>query len=265
MEEGLRRRLSILFCLAILSSFVWSLPAAEAQQAPGNVPASLPSDVDLDAMLAGRKWNDLGATLSRPLPPDEITRKLNWLKTRMVNGAGFFVPLLYARDLWSIGSTLKEGDPNKDMRLSAAMISLYTYELIVIDGFKCEDRSAPGNRVTQLFKSRAAALTFLKQQPADVKSKIIDTAIALEQKTAPLRKDDDLVCRDGLDQMRTGLERGTQQEVPTPEGHFGRTIAVTPPVDYAPKFVTSDVYHPLQDKARADMRDRLSKLVGASP
>jgi hypothetical protein len=107
-------------------------------------------------------------------------------------------------------------------------------------------------------------LAFLKQQQPDVKSKIIDTAIALEQKTAPLRKDDDLICRDGLDQMRASLEHGTQQEVSTPEGHIGKTIAVTPPADWAPKFVASDVYRPLQDKARAEMRERLLKLVGSS-
>ena len=172
--------------------------------------------------------------------------------------------MLYARDLWTIGNALKVDDPNKDPRLSAAFISLYAYELIIVDGFKCEDRSAPDNRVTQLLMKRATDFDFLKQQQPDIRSKIVDIAIALEQKTAPLRKDDDLICRDGLDQWRASTERGTQQEVSTPKGHFGKTIAVTPPADWAPKFVTPDVYRPLQAKARADMRERLLKLVGRS-
>ena len=182
----------------------------------------------------------------------------------MENGGGLLLPIVYARDLWVIGSTLKVDDPDKDMRLSAALISLYAYELIVIDGAKCEDRSAPNHRATQLLTSRAATLAFLKQQPPESKSKVVDVAIALERKTAPLRKDDDLICRGGLDQMRAGLERGTQQETPTTSGHVGKTIAVAPPPDWAPKFVSPDVYRPMQDKARASMRESLLKLVEQS-
>jgi hypothetical protein len=180
----------------------------------------------------------------------------------MDNGGGFFLALLYARDLWNVGDSAKIADPAKDPRLTAGLISLYAFELIVIDGTKCEDRSAPDNRLSQLLTQRAAALNFLKQQPPDIKGKIVDIAIALERKTAPLRKDDDLICRDGMDQMRAGLERGTQQEVPNTSGHVGKTIAVTPPPDWTPKFVSPDVYSPLQVKARADMRGNLLRLTG---
>jgi hypothetical protein len=261
----LRQRHSVLSILTLVSGVVLFFSAATAQQPPAPAPsAGLASDTDLDALLAAQNWNELGAALSRPYTKDEIKRKLNWLKTRMENGAGFLVPLLYARDLWVLGNSLKVDDPAKDMRVSAAMISLYAYELIAIDGLKCEDSSAPSHRATQLFGARAATLAFLKQQPPDLKSKIVDIAIALEQKTAPLRKDDDLICRDGMNQMRAGLERGKQQEIPTPEGHIGKTIAVTPPADWVPKFVAPDVYRPLQDKARASMRENLLKLVGIS-
>ena len=259
----MRRRLSVLLIPAIFSVVVLFVSTATAQQPSANAPsAELASDADLDALLTARDWNALGAALSRPGTNEEIRRKLNWLKTRMEDGGGFFLPLLYARDLWVIGNSLKVDDPVRDARVTAGLISLYTYELIVIDRLKCEDRSAPSNRATQLFANRAATLAFLKQQPADLKSKIVDIAIALEQKTAPLRKDDDLICRDGLDQMRASLEQGKQQEVPTPEGHIGKTIAVTPPANWVPKFAPPDVYRPLQDKARAGMRENLLKLIG---
>jgi hypothetical protein len=259
----MRQRLSVVLILTIVSAVVLCSSLATAQQQPAAAPAAgLASDTDLDALLASRDWNALGAALSQPVTKDYIRRKLSWLKTRMENGAGFLVPLFYARDLWVIGSALKVDDPAKDMRVSAGLVSLYAYELIAIDGLECEDRSAPGNRATQLFTSRAAAFTFLKQQPPDLKSKIVDIAIALERKTSPLRKDDDLICRGGLEQIRAGLERGQQQQVPTPEGHIGKTIAVTPPADWVPKFVAPDVYRPLQDKARATMRENLLKLIG---
>ena len=113
---------------------------------------------------------------------------MNWLQTRIWSGGGFFLGILYSRDLWVTGSALNVDDPAKDLRLTAGLIALYTYQLILIDGAKCEDRSAPDNRMSQLFSARAATLVFLKKQPADLKSKIVDLSIALEKKTAPLRR-----------------------------------------------------------------------------
>ena len=149
----------------------------------------------------------------------------------MENGGGLLLPTIYARDLWAIGSNLKVSDPNTDMRVSAALISFYAYEITIIDGAKCEDQSAPSNRVSQLLRNGAATFAFLKQQPPDLKMKVVDVAIALERKTAPFRTDDDLICRGGMDEMKASLERGKQQEVPNTTGHYGKTIAVTPPPD----------------------------------
>jgi hypothetical protein len=257
----LGRRLLILLALTIFSAFVPFLSAAKAQEPPSNTSATLPSDADLDALLAVRNWDALGAALSRPGTNEEIVRKLNWLKTRMENGGGLLLPTIYARDLWAIGINLKVSDPNTDMRVSAALISFYAYEITIIDGAKCEDQSAPGNRVSQLLRNRAATFAFLKQQPLDLKMKVVEVAIALERKTAPLRKDDDLICRGGMDEMKASLERGTQKEVPNTTGHYGKTVAVTPPPNWTPKFVPPSVYRPMQDKARADMRESLLNLV----
>jgi hypothetical protein len=179
----------------------------------------------------------------------------------MENGGGLLLPTIYARDLWAIGINLKVSDPNTDMRVSAALISFYAYQITIIDGAKCEDQSALGNRVSQLLNNRAATFAFLKQQPLDLKMKVVEVAIALERKTAPLRKDDDLICRGGMAEMKASLERGTQKEVPNTTGHYGKTIAVTPPPDWTPKFVPPSVYRPMQDKARASMRESLLNLV----
>jgi hypothetical protein len=257
----LDRRFLILVVSAIFSASVPFLSAAKAQEPPANTSTPLPSDADLDALLAARNWDALGAALSRPGTNQEIARKLNWLKTRMENGGGLLLPTIYARDLWAIGINLKVNDPNTDMRVSAALISFYAYEITVIDGAKCEDQSAPSNRVSQLLRNRAATLAYLKQQPLDLRMKVVEVAIALERKTAPLRKDDDLICRGGMDEMKASLERGTQQEVPNTTGHYGKTIAVTPPPDWTPKFVPPSVYRPMQEKARADMRESLLNLV----
>jgi hypothetical protein len=238
-----------------------SSPAAVAQQSPPDTSYSLPSDAYLDALLAARNWKGLGGALSHPGKSEDVWRRMNWLRTRVENGAGFFLSIIYARDLWGVGNLQKINDPARDLRTSAAVISLYTYELIMIDGSKCEDHTAPENRGIQLFRSQAATFAFLKQQSPDLKSKMVDLAIALEQKTAPLRADDELMCRDGLDQMKAGLDRDLQQGVPTPAGQVGKTVAVAPPPGWTPKFVSPDAYRPMQDKIRAGMRENLLKLV----
>ena len=180
----------------------------------------------------------------------------------MMDGGGFLIPLVYARDLWMVGDVVKSSDPTKDVRVTAGMLALYVYELIAIDGAKCEDRSAPENRMTQLFAKQTVIFAFLKSQEQSQKLAILDTAIKLEKSTAPRRRDDDLICRGGLDEMMAGLENGTQQQVPTAPGQIGKTIAVTTPSGWSPKFVQPDVYLPMQDKARGDMRGNLLKLVG---
>jgi hypothetical protein len=38
-------------------------------------------------------------------------------------------------------------------------------------------------------------------------------------------------------------------------------VAVEPPPDWTPKFVSPSVYTPMQDKARSEMRASLLKLI----
>ena len=257
----MRHRVFVLFAVAAISAIVWPTVPAQTQ---ANVASSSPvPETELDALLAARNWNTLGAALSQP-GIDELIRRMRWMKAHVDSDGGFFLATLYARDLWALGGFLKADNPEKDVRYTAALISLYAYELIVIDGAKCEDWSAPSNRLTQLMTQRSATLAFLKQLPSETKSGVVDVAIALERKTAPLRKDDDLMCRGGLAEIQAGLEKGTQQETPNTKGYVGKTIAVSPPSNWSPKFVTPDVYRPKQDKARAGMREDLLKFVGFS-
>jgi hypothetical protein len=104
-------------------------------------------------------------------------------------------------------------------------------------------------------------LAYLKQRPNEWKISVVNIAIAFEKKTANLRREDDLICRGGLEEYRVSLERGTQHEVPKPDGHFGKTMDVRPPADWVPNFVPPAVYQPLQEKARIDMRAMLLQLI----
>lgn len=220
---------------------------------------SAPGDGNLDALLAAKDWNKLGAALSRP-DRDEKT-SLDWMKAKLLSGGWYFVSVLYSRDLWSIGALAKVDDPQKDLRLTAGMVTLYTAAVILVDGSKCEDRTAPAHRMDQLFQARVATLAFMKRQPPVNKQKAIELAVALEAKTAAARGSDDLVCRDGMAEMRAGLERGTQHTVPTAPGAFGKSVAVEAPPDWHPTILPEQDYVPKQEAARAKLKTTLANFV----
>ncbi len=198
----------------------------------------------------------------QPSYASDFNRKLSWLKARMDNGGSFYFALLYARLLWGFYEDKKIEDPAKDPRVTAGAVMLYVVELLQIDGARCEDRTASGARVHQVLIGDGATFAFLRQLPEEWKAKAVDTAIAIEQKTSPLRTDDDLLCRGGLAAMQAG---GTQKEVPSRPGTIGKTIEVTPPADWSPKFVAPDVYLPKQAEARAKMRETLLTIVQPLP
>jgi hypothetical protein len=261
MAHGFRRRFgSLIFAGAALFNVTLG-PAFAHEGATASASSALPADKALDAMLAARDWNGLAAALSQPSDDASLVRALDWLQAKVTAGGGFMIALMYARELWTVGEAIKLEDPGKDLRVTAGMMMLYAVELIAIDGAKCEDESAPGHRLDQISEADAAIFKFLRSQSADMKSKVVDTALALEQRTAPLRKDDDMICRGGLAEMLAGLEHGSQKKVPDASGHHGNDVEVTAPPGWAPKFVPPSTYGPLQETARASMRENLLTLV----
>jgi hypothetical protein len=255
-------RLRALLATSLLVTLLSSVsPISASSEDVSTVPAGAPpTNAELDALLEARDWGRLSSALLSP-PSDAVKRYLDWLQVKLAGGAGFLVAYSYMRYLWIAGNASKVDDPGRDLRVTAGMIALYAYELIVIDGAKCEDKSAPDNRMSQLLSLNPATLSFLKSRPAELKEKVVALALALEKRTAMLRRDDDLLCRNGLDEMKAGLERGTQREVPNTSGYYGRRVLVAPPPDWVPKFVPPQTYVPIQNTARAEMREALRELI----
>lgn len=251
-----------LFCIAVLLAITGlaSVRPATAQRQP-QAAAVLPSNEELDALLAARKWDELGAALSGATGGEPFARMMDWLQAKINVGGGFFLVFRYANDLWNAGNAAKVQDPNKDMRMTAAFMTLYAYELVVIDGAKCADGSAAGPRLDQLLMYDAPILKYLATKPAKLKTKTVDLAVAFEKHTAPLRKDDDVLCRGGLGELMAGFEGGTTTEAPPQPGQPGQSFEVTAPPGYAPQFVTPQEYMPLQKKARLELRAELLGMV----
>jgi hypothetical protein len=231
-----------------------------AQQAPA---ATLPSDDQLDALLAARKWDDLGTALSLATSGEPVVRMMSWLRSRIDSGGGSMLGFIYANNLWSLGSAKRIDDPDREarVRVAAGVIILYTYELIAIDGAKCGDRASPHYRMELLAMNNGPALAYLRAKPDDIKAKVVEMAIALEKKTAPLRKADDWLCRRRMELMRAGIEAQKAREAQSPTGQVGTTRAVDPLIDHVPGFLTPELYLPVQERARSNMKADLLKFL----
>jgi hypothetical protein len=263
---GAKRMFMLIVALALLFVIPPHVDAGEkpsdptkSETRPGA--ASLPSDEQLDALLAARNWDGLVTAFEGVRSDESLVRALDWLDARINSGGGSLLGFLYTRFLWDLRSPQNVNDPDKDPRLRAGLMVLYTLQLIIIDGTKCADQSAPGHRIDQLLADYGPVIQYLKTKRAKLKAKVIDAAIALEKRTAPLRKDDDLLCRGGLEEMMAGIEAGRTNQVPTPPDQIGKTIVVDPPPDYAPKFVAPETYKPMQAKARSEIRSDLLKML----
>ena len=248
-------------CLVVLGWICCINPSLAQSQTPARV-SMLPADAEMDALVAARNWNGLSTALSQATDGEPFMRKMTWLHSRISAGGPSLLVFKAIADTWRIGVNLKAPDPTKDFRITAGMLTLYTYELILIDGARCEDQTAPAHRADQLMKIGGPALAYLKAQSNEVTTHAVDDAIALEKQTAPLRKEDDLLCRDGMAQMKAGLANGKLHEVTSPSGQ--KTTAVEAPADWAPAMLPPEKYQPVQDKARAEMKPALLQLAGIS-
>lgn len=229
------------------------------QDAPADAPFTVPPDDRLDALLAAQDWHGLYQALAPATAGDELLKAMAWMNAKIQSSGGAsLLGFIYARDLWGVGNKMKIDDPDRDPRVTAGMIVLYTYELVVIDGTICADRTAPARRIGQLALN--PALAFVKAQPTDLKGRLIDTAIALETRTAALRPSDDLPCRNGMEAFAEGTYSAAAAPSPRP-GQFGKTVGGQAAADRSPRLLPPETYKPMQEKARAGMRAALARLV----
>jgi hypothetical protein len=89
-------------------------------------------------------------------------------------------------------------------------------------------------------------------------------SLGFEKATSALRRNDDVLCSGGLDQMSAGLAaNGTKPmtEVQSAPGIIGRTVLVPTAPGYKAQFVTEAVWRPKQDALRVTMPATLTKLL----
>jgi len=226
------------FFILSISFLFSSLAIAQADQPDSRIEPQSLSNAELDALLANRQWNKLGVALTfRSGNRADFIRTLDWLEDRIAHGAGVTLSMVLARDLWNVGNIVKGDTPDTDFRMRAALMTLYAYEQIMIDGATCSDPTAPAGRLEILMMTRKETLEYLRHLPFGIKNKIVDSALELEKNTASLRKDDDFICGEN-DIKKETISAGSS------------------------KFLKPDAFKPVQEKIRASMQTDLFKLAG---
>ena len=232
----------------------------------------------LDLLLTNKQYDQLGEALSYR-HGDETFRNMNWEKDKLLQGASAYISFVYVFDLRlaasvaalnaerlaSLNASISAREAKRAVELEedAALVLLYVFELVAIDGMKCQDVTAPAHRRDQLFQIYADVWTDIAEMPKDRRTRLIAAAIDIEQRTASLRADDDFLCRNGIEERRAALAKNantplTQTQQPSAPG---KTVEVLVDPDYQPKFLAPEVSLPKQAEIRAAMPKRLPQMI----
>jgi hypothetical protein len=240
--------------------FIWS--AAALAQAPPAKP--LPANAaELDRLLSQRNYAKLSQIFRETNKFEEVVLNMNWQQTRLFSGGTSFLSFPYIADLDRVSTAL--GDVRGvETKKTGILIFLYAYELILIDGQRCKDVSAPGHRKDELLTSFPNIRKSIPTLSDEDKDKLLKTAVQMESLIAPKRTDEDFLCRGGLAEMQAAFAKygnDATREVPTPPGGIGKTMEVKKDPDYKPEFLSKEVWSPKQAELRAKMPDILNNLV----
>lgn len=231
--------------------------------------APMPANVAaLDAALKSSDYATINHIHAAIKSGDEMILFMNWEQVRSFDGGGFYVSYIYMSDLWGLASSLPAGTPEQtneiaQLKQSAVLVGLFSYELVALDGVKCSDSTAVGHRMDQLMTN--PAWSYVDQIPEDLRRKMIDGVVRLETFSAAKRAYDGVLCTGGMAQMIASLAAQAAagkapQQVPSAPGMIGKTYAV-PPAPVPNIYVDQSVWQPKQDKLRAAMPGQLASLM----
>jgi len=226
--------------------------------------APMPRDAAaLDQMLAGKQFSALTVRLRDVTNGDDLVLDLNWERARIIDGAGFAVVYSYMYDLWRLGAALPPA-AGVDVKQTAGAMFAYGIALVMLDGPRCADPSAPSHRLDQLRSQNLDLTKFIVGQPRAARMLMGTMALEFDQATATLRRSDDVLCGGGLDAINAGLLADGDKplpEQPSAPGIIGRTFAVSPSPGYQPKFVGEAMWRPKQEAVRATLAATLTRLL----
>lgn len=203
----------------------------------------------LDKLLSEHNYAELANSTRNSSDSSLIVSELDWGKTRMMAGKSVIVPLLYSTKLWVVGSA----NPRyANLRETAALITIYSLMVIYADGVKCADQTAPGHRIDAVATQYREPLEMLAALPVAQRTTIIEAAARMEAHTAPLRTNDNYLCRFGMQETIDNLKKGqTLKELQPQPGQVGKQFLIQDDLDYEPEYVSREQWEPEQRKSRS--------------
>jgi hypothetical protein len=174
-------------------------PGAPAESTPPSAQALAENAATLDKLLATHDFTGLSNQILRPADKSLTPSNLAWARDRTLAGASVIVPIIYSRALWIIGSSVPQLASLKE---TSAVITAYVLLVMYADGVKCEDQSAPSRHIETIMLNYGEQLRYISTLSDEEKARVVQLAVGLEQKTFPLRQNDNYLCRFGLWRQR---------------------------------------------------------------
>lgn len=257
------RRLAVLVtCGALLAV----AGPAVASQAPASSQTTRQQLVDrFDDLLEHKQYAALGEALEREHHAGRGRLSRGWQDRRIRDGGSAYLGFVYSRDLMrSAARSVKGGRSawreREKLREHAALVAIYTMALLTIDGPRCADASAPSVRSEQLFDLAAEAFSWAAAMPERQRDRIIDQALALEQETAPHRRNDDFICLGGAEAVAQALQDPASRLEPK-DGDAAHGVTVTPGNPVEAQFADPEKSRPMQALARRTIRADLCRML----
>lgn len=228
--------------------------AATAQTIP---PASQKVVDRFDDLLDHKQYAALGDALEREHDAGRGRLARGWQDRRLRDGGSAYLGFVYSRELMRSATRSAPRDRAR-LREQASLVAIYTMAVLTIDGPRCADASAPSARSEQLFELAAEAFSWAAALPEGRRDRIVDEALALEQTTAPLRRDDDFICLGGAEHIARALQDPASRVEPR-GGEDG--VTVTPGRSMAARFADPAATRPMQALARRTIRADLCRML----
>lgn len=273
---------NILLGAVLLGSAVLATAAVadDGAELKARLTGSLTSDpnfkfpADRDALDHALDTNDYAFLLKRQMglmKEEDVLLFMNWLKYRQLTGGGYLVNKMYATEQWRLGeSYLKAGRPmGEKFKQAAVTTAVYAYLLTIADAPQCKDATAPSNRQNEVVTQLRPLFLFARTLPSEEREIPIRSGIQAERVIAPLRGNDDALCRGGMAEMQVAMDAmarsGKEPEAVTVPGVPGKTVLLSGGSQYKPEFVDPADWKPKRDALRNGFPDLMAALLTPVP
>jgi hypothetical protein len=230
---------------------------AQTMAAPGR---PVPGDsAQLDAWYDQKDYGPLTQRLRSVRNESEVLLDISWEQKKLIDGGGFMVAYATLYDTWRVGAALpaESGTQFKD---GAVVAFLYALDLAIVDGVRCADPSAPGHRVDQLVMQNRDLVRYLVSLPIARRMELGSISLQLEAATAPIRREDSVLCSGGMEEISHDLKANGDNPLPSDPSRPGGYVVPSAP-GYNPGFLAADQVAPKLAQARRQLPANLTKFL----